>query len=215
MMRLWWRLVRFGFRLLYNEMAFTYDWVSWIVSLGQWRCWQRGALQFLPDAQSGTILEVAHGTGNLQLDLRAAGYRSVAMDLSPYMGRIAHQKLAKYQLQSDFVRGSAFELPFASQAFVALVCTFPTDFVVQPQVLSEFRRVLVDGGQVIIVLSGVFTQGGVVQAFLESLYRITGQRQQNREQYITQAFEGYALSVEAVEVLCKGSTAQLVILTKN
>ena len=30
----WWSLIRFGFRLLYNEMAFTYDTVSWVVSLG-------------------------------------------------------------------------------------------------------------------------------------------------------------------------------------
>ena len=30
----WRRLLQFGFRLLYREMAFTYDWVSWIVSLG-------------------------------------------------------------------------------------------------------------------------------------------------------------------------------------
>jgi hypothetical protein len=45
---LWWRLVRFGFRLLYNEMAFTYDAVSAVVSLGEWRSWQRAALNFLP-----------------------------------------------------------------------------------------------------------------------------------------------------------------------
>ncbi|MCZ7544410.1 MAG: hypothetical protein M5R40_13175 [Anaerolineae bacterium] len=41
--RLWWALVRFGFRLLYNELAFTYDLVSRVVSLGQWRAWQRAA----------------------------------------------------------------------------------------------------------------------------------------------------------------------------
>jgi hypothetical protein len=46
---LWWRLVRFGFRLLYNEFAFSYDLVSKVVSLGAWRCWQQSALKHLND----------------------------------------------------------------------------------------------------------------------------------------------------------------------
>ncbi|MBM4425321.1 MAG: hypothetical protein FJ030_18410, partial [Chloroflexi bacterium] len=33
-------LLRLAFRLLYNEFAFTYDLVSWAVSVGQWRQWQ-------------------------------------------------------------------------------------------------------------------------------------------------------------------------------
>ncbi len=70
---LYWRLVKFGFRLLYNEMAFTYDAVSWIASLGEWREWQRAALKHLNVQPDAHVLELAHGTGNLQLDLRAAG----------------------------------------------------------------------------------------------------------------------------------------------
>ena len=85
--RAWWGLVGFGFRLLYNEMAFTYDLVSWIVSLGQWRAWQRAALDHIDAPPGARILELAHGTGNLQMDLRAAGYHTVALDLSRAMGR--------------------------------------------------------------------------------------------------------------------------------
>src|SRR5690349_21397341 len=118
MIRWWWRLVRFGFRLLYNEMAFTYDLVSKAVSMGQWRCWQRAAMKYLdpvnPEAYS-LILELAHGTGDLQLDLYAAGYKSIGYDLSPYMGRIAQHKLNKYQIDPRLVRGSAQELPFTSE----------------------------------------------------------------------------------------------------
>ena len=68
--RAWWALVTFGFRLLYNEMAFTYDWVSWIVSLGQWRAWQRSALEHITAPPGTRVLELAHGTGNMQIDLR-------------------------------------------------------------------------------------------------------------------------------------------------
>src|SRR5437868_2620777 len=91
-------LLRFGFRLLYNEMAFTYDLVSWIVSLGEWRSWQRAALKHLNAPPGSRILEVAHGTANLQLDLRAQGYDSIGLDLSKYMGQIARRKLIKHRI---------------------------------------------------------------------------------------------------------------------
>ena len=71
MSQAWWALVRFGFRLLYNELAFTYDTVSWVVSLGAWRCWVDAALAHL-DGQS-PVLELAHGPGNLHIDLALAG----------------------------------------------------------------------------------------------------------------------------------------------
>src|SRR5260221_7876255 len=94
----WWRLVRFGFRLLYNEMAFTYDAVSWIVSLGEWRSWQRAALKHLNVEQGPQVLELAHGTANLQIDLYAAGISSIALDFSPYMGAIAQRKLSRQRI---------------------------------------------------------------------------------------------------------------------
>jgi len=211
----WWRLVRFGFRLLYNEMAFTYDAVSWIVSLGQWRCWQRSVLDFLPPSSTGLILELAHGTGNLQIDLQKADYQTIAFDLSPYMGQIAKRKLKKHKLKQDFVRGNVFELPFADDKFASIVCTFPTDFIIQPETLSEIQRVLMVDGKAVIVLNGLLTGGGLVKQFLEWLYRITGQRDDTREQYVGDYFEGYGMIVESMRVPCKGSEAQLVILTKS
>ena len=78
---------------------FTYDTVSYVVSLGQWRCWQRASLQFLPAPDSGTILEIAHGTGNLQLDFHEAGYKTIAYDYSAEMGQIASAKLARNGIQ--------------------------------------------------------------------------------------------------------------------
>jgi ubiquinone/menaquinone biosynthesis C-methylase UbiE len=214
---LWWRLVHFGFRLLYNEMAFTYDSVSWLVSMGQWRCWQRTSLQFLPDPDTGFVLELAHGTGNLQIDLQQAHYQTVAFDLSPYMGRIASRKLTKHNLQQRFVQGSAFQLPFADQSFGAVVSTFPTDFIVQPKTLQEANRILSDKGKLIVVLNGVLTGGGLIKVFLDGLYRITGQRNDDEThiEHTTQYFEGHGFDVDALEIPCKNSMAQLVILTKN
>src|SRR5258706_7622764 len=141
----WWRLGKFGFRLLYNEVAFTYDTVSWVVSLGEWRSWQRAALKHLKASPSEVVLELAHGTANLQIDLHTAGIKSVALDFSPAMGAIARRKLSRQGLPFRLVRGRAQALPFPNGAFPTVVSTFPTDFIIDPATIAEANRVLRPG----------------------------------------------------------------------
>jgi len=172
----WWKLVGFGFHLLYNEMAFTYDTVSRVVSLGQWRSWQRTALRHLHAPPGATILELAHGTGNFELDLHAAGYHTAALDLSRAMGRITRRKLSKQGIAPPLVRAEAQALPFPAASFPAIVSTFPTEFIVDPATLAEVYRVLQPGGRLIVVFNGVLTRGSVAKDALEFAYRITGQR---------------------------------------
>lgn len=214
LMAIWWRLVRFGFRLLYNELAFTYDLVSWIVSTGAWRCWQRSALAYLPQPHTGCVLELAHGTGNLQLDLKQAAYDSIGYDLSPYMGRIAHRKLIKHGFSPVLTQGMAQQLPFADDSFAAVVSTFPTDFIIAPATLREVQRVLKPDGVFIVVPSGVLTGGDVVVRFLEWLYRITGQREPEYESP-DQIFTPYGFRVKTHEVTCPRSLATVIVAQKR
>jgi len=112
--RLWVGLIRFGFRLLYNELAWTYDWVSVAVSWGQWRRWQRAAI---PRLTGPRVLEVAFGTGDLLADMATAGLAPFGLDLSPQMTRIAAGKLQRKGLRVPLCRGRAEQLPFRSAAF--------------------------------------------------------------------------------------------------
>jgi ubiquinone/menaquinone biosynthesis C-methylase UbiE len=210
----WWKLVRFGFRLLYNELAFTYDLVSTIVSLGAWRCWQRTALKHLSVSKDSLILELAHGTGNLELDLRDAGYQTIGFDLSPYMGRIASGKLRRHGLTPQLVRGKAQQLPFPSQTFSAILSTFPTDFILAPETLREVYRVLQQGGQFIIVPNGVLTGGGLTEAGLEWLYRITGQRA-GGSLSIGEFFQAYGFEAQTITEVCPRSIAQVILAIKK
>jgi ubiquinone/menaquinone biosynthesis C-methylase UbiE len=174
--RLWWKLIRFGFRLLYNEMAWTYDLVSWTVSLGQWRTWQRAALRYLTEPGSGIILELAHGTGDLQIDLAGAGHTAIGIDLSRTMGRIASRKLRRRGTRPALARARAMQLPFAAGQFPAVVATFPTEFIIRRETLAEVARVLRPGGRLIVVVNGSLVSRSVVARFIEWLYTITGQR---------------------------------------
>ncbi|MEQ8673328.1 MAG: class I SAM-dependent methyltransferase [Aggregatilineales bacterium] len=211
--RLWWSLVTFGFRLLYNELAFTYDTVSTIVSLGAWRCWQRQALKFLPASTDGIVLELAHGTGNLQIDLKTRGYATIGYDLSPNMGKITRRKLLKRSLSVDLIRGQAQTLPFAEGGFQAVVSTFPTSFIVEESTLREIWRVLKPGGTLIIVPNGALVGGGIVNSFIEWLYRITGQRGASMDGF-KQYFEKHGFTAEIVYENCPRSVATVIICHK-
>jgi ubiquinone/menaquinone biosynthesis C-methylase UbiE len=211
---LWWRLVRFGFRLLYNEMAFTYDLVSNIVSLGAWRCWQRAALKHLQVEPGKQVLEIAHGTGNLQLDLREAGYRTFGYDLSPYMGRIAKSKLIGHGYAPNLIRGKAQQLPFSTATFAAVISTFPTDFIVQAETLQEVHRILEPAGQFIIVPNGVLTGGGASGAGIEWLYRVTGQRGDTTLN-IAEFFAAHGFDAEMIVEQCPRSVAQVIVARKR
>lgn len=210
----WWWLVRLGFRLLYNEMAFTYDAVSWIVSRGQWRDWQRTVLPHLAASPGAAVLELAHGTGALQIELRRAGYRTAALDLSRAMGRIARRRLIRWGTRPLLVRAQAQAIPFPTGTFAAVVSTFPTEFILDPATLVEIYRVLKPGGRLVVVFGGLLTRRGLIEEGLEFAYRITGQRgpwPANAEDRLTAA----GFHAEPVTVELAHSTALLFVAEKG
>jgi SAM-dependent methyltransferase len=160
-------LLRIAYHLLYHQLAFAYDPVAWIVSAGEWADWRRCVLPYL---RSGPVLEIAHGTGTLSLDMADHGYAVTAIDLSPEMGRIASGKKRKWLAQKRpgshlpvearlvraavgpaLIRADVRRLPFRADHFSSAVATFPADFLFQPEAAREVHRALAPGGRWIIV----------------------------------------------------------------
>jgi ubiquinone/menaquinone biosynthesis C-methylase UbiE len=169
---IWRRLINLGFKLLYNQLAWSYDLVSWLVSLGQWRNWQRTAVPFL---HGRDLLEIGHGPGHLLIELRQMGYRVTAIDLSPYMGRMAQQRLRRAAATAPLLRCQAEDLPFTANAFDTVLATFPAPFIIEPKTLTAVRRVLRCDGRFIIVLGAEQMGNRLPQRFVSWLFRITGQ----------------------------------------
>jgi ubiquinone/menaquinone biosynthesis C-methylase UbiE len=173
MQRLWWGFVRFFFRLLYNEFAWTYDLVAWAVSLGQWRAWGRTAIPYL---RGGRVLELAHGPGHLLAAMAGRGLAPVGLDLSPSMGRLARRRLTKNgSLTVPLVHARAQALPFRASCFDSVVATFPAEFILAPDTLQETARVLAPGGRWVIVPGAILSGRDPLSRFIWWLYRITGQ----------------------------------------
>lgn len=212
---MWQKIVRFGFRLLYNEMAWTYDVVSWLVSLGEWRRWQLAALDHVQGEQ---VLEIAHGTGHLLPRLAQRGYAVAGMDLSAAMGQIASGRLRELEMDVPLLRGSAMALPFEPAQFDTIVTTFPTAFVVEPDTLRNVKRVLAEDGRLVIVMAGALRGRGLLERLIALAYWLTGQTADvdaGRSFYemMRERYAAVGLDVRLVSAEFPNSTATLFIAT--
>ena len=169
------RLIRFAFQLLYNQFAFTYNAVAWLVSCGQWRAWGRTALDRV---RGPRVLEVGHGPGHLLIELGRAGrYQPIGVDVSPHMIAQAQQRIRRAGLAIPQVRCRVEALPFRSGTFDSALSTFPTEYIAQPRTLAEVARVMNEQGRLIVVIGAQFGQHSPGARFLNGLYRLTGQRE--------------------------------------
>lgn len=172
--RVWRWLVIHGFHLLYNQLAWTYDAVSWLVSLGEWRKWQESALAYVTGDH---VLEIAHGPGHMLLALAESGRPVTGLDFSPYMGRLAARRVRRADGLVSLVRGKAQSLPFPEKTFDTVYCSFPTSFMAEKVVMEAVYRVLCEDGRYVIVPEGHLTGNGIVERFIDWLFKITGQRE--------------------------------------
>lgn len=210
----WTKLILFAFHRLYNELAWTYDLVSWVVSLGDWRAWQRTVLPYLNE---GTVLEIAHGPGHLLVDLHAAAAQVIGLDLSAAMGRLAQKNMHRAGVNIPLTRGQVQALPFAAASFDNVVSTFPAEFVAEMATLQEVYRVLRPHGQFLIVPEGHLTGRGPLFWLVELLWRVTlrGKPDEQMWQPFVARLEQAGFSVAIHPITLKSSGTTVIVATKK
>lgn len=165
-------LLRGFFRLLYNQFAWTYDWVAWVVSLGLWNDW---ILTVIPFLQGDPILEVGHGPGHLQIALLELGREFFGLDLSSSMGKITSKRLRQANKHPMLIRGTVGLLPFPDECFASIVATFPSEYVANQRTLEESWRVLQVDGRLVILPYAWITGKRWFERLTGWFFRITNQ----------------------------------------
>jgi len=166
------RFLHLFFYLLYQPMAWSYDLVAWIVSLGRWKSWVFSTLPYLPGPR---VLELGHGPGHLQLAMRNKGLVAFGLDLSRQMSRLAMRKLTAVRLPSNLARGGAEHLPYSSAVFDQIVATFPSEYIFSVDTIKEIHRTLTARGHFVILPVAWITGKGMFERLMAALFRFTGQ----------------------------------------
>jgi len=166
------KLMRFFFYHFYHAFAWTYDLVSWVVSVGRWRDW---LLTALPYINGPRVLELGHGPGHLQAALRQRGVAVLGLDESRQMGRMASGRLSRLGLPMALTRGHAQFLPFGADCFDSVASTFPTEYIFDGRALDEIYRVLRPGGKLVVVPMAWIVGKSIADRAAVWLFRVTRQ----------------------------------------
>ncbi len=135
-------------RLFYKYLSTVYDRVNPFIWNEEMRSEALELLSFPDDAM---VLDVGCGTGFGTAGLLDHVDRVYALDQSPHQLEHAYRKFGK-RGPVDFHLGDAERLPFASNTFDVVWSSGSIEYWPQPvRTLREFRRVLVPGGQVLVV----------------------------------------------------------------
>jgi ubiquinone/menaquinone biosynthesis C-methylase UbiE len=176
------RLYLWACHRLYNEFAWTYDRVSWLVSLGHWWGWRTAALDYVIGPR---VLEVGLGTGDLLIEMARQGWDVHGLELSPAMHRITARKMHRCEIWAPRVRGLVQTLPLPDSAFNSIVSTCPAEFILQPSAWREFGRVLAPGGRMIVTGTCLYADNPFLQRVFRTLFDTLEQSQHSWYESIT------------------------------
>jgi len=200
-------LLRWFFYLLYHQFSWIYDLVAWMVSLGQWQTWVNSVIPYI---HTSLVLELGHGPGHLQAALHQQGIPCIGLDLSKQMGRQAYRRLQNIHIQPDLINARSQQMPFAGGAFPQIVATFPSEYIAEPNTLSEIYRILTPGGTAVVLLFAWITGQNAIEKLASWLFRVTGESPIWNDSFLTPArsagfianYETIVLPKSKLLVLC-------------
>ena len=202
------------FRLIYNQFAWIYDFVSAFVSGGRWKAWILSAERFI---QGPDVLELGFGPGYLLIHLARSGLNVVGMDTSRQMVHLANLKLSKQKCPARLIRGQGESPPFRQGFFNCVVATFPTAYILQPATLENIYHILAPGGCFVILLSAWIIDPSLYGRSLAWLFRVTGQvlPRQFEMQKLLLPFQKAGFDPRSEWVTLPGSSLLFVIAVKK
>lgn len=136
-------------RALFSSIARRYDLANHLLSGGLDFFWRQRAARLVRSWRPTRILDLATGSGDLALTLRAACPEAliIGADFCHPMLRIAQRKKVPHLVNAD-----GLALPFAEAVFDVVTVAFGLrNMASWPGALAEMRRVLKPGGRLLIL----------------------------------------------------------------
>lgn len=138
---------------MFTRIARRYDVMNTLMTGGRHRAWRNAAARATAGAPGGPILDLATGTADLAMAIRACEGRRlvVGADFSDGMLAQARAKLGAPGLPGiALVAADALRLPFRDAAFASVASAFLLRNLEDLQAgLAEMRRVTMPGGRVV------------------------------------------------------------------
>jgi demethylmenaquinone methyltransferase/2-methoxy-6-polyprenyl-1,4-benzoquinol methylase len=139
-------------RAMFTRIARRYDLMNSLMTAGRHHAWRRLTAAAVAAGPPGPALDLATGTGDLALALRAAAPSRpvVGADFSEAMLRQARAKCAaRGEREVRLLAGDALALPFADKTFACVTSAFLLRNLADLAAgLAEMRRVTMAGGLV-------------------------------------------------------------------
>lgn len=136
-------------RQMFDTIAPRYDLVNRVMTLRLDVRWRKRAIGELALGPGSLVLDLASGTGDLCIDLRAAGHRPISMDLS--FGMLSNDRSGAPRAQTDILR-----LPVPDHSVDGIICGFALRNLADlAAFFDECARVLRPGGRISLLDVGV------------------------------------------------------------
>jgi len=142
---------------MFNHIAPRYDFLNRLLSLRRDVYWRREMAAALTVPESGRVLDVACGTGDVMIELmhqEKAGKHIIGLDFAPEMIGVARRKLhARAAIcRTDLLAGNGLSLPFLPGTFDAITIAFGIRNIMDRKAaLREFFTHLKPGGHLAVL----------------------------------------------------------------
>src|SRR5688572_31141984 len=133
---------------MFDRIAGVYDLMNAVMTAGMHQRWRERAVELARVGPGSRALDVATGTGDLAVALRAAGADVVGCDFSEEMLERARRK----EPSARFEWADALALPYEDDSFDAATVGFGArNFSDLARGLGEMARVVRPGGRVVVL----------------------------------------------------------------
>ncbi|MBW2568742.1 MAG: bifunctional demethylmenaquinone methyltransferase/2-methoxy-6-polyprenyl-1,4-benzoquinol methylase UbiE [Deltaproteobacteria bacterium] len=142
---------------MFENIAPSYDLLNRLLSLRQDIYWRKKMVSAIKISDTGTLLDVACGTGDVALEIirqKGSGVNVFGIDFSTGMLTLARDKIDTENASANIhlLTGNAFNLPFRKKTFDAITIAFGIRNINDKlSVMKEFHTRLKTGGMLLVL----------------------------------------------------------------